>query len=64
MVLPSAQSRLGAQLARQPSGVAKRGSDLLLRPAGGAGLLEMGGVVGQDVVDLGRGQPASPSPRM
>ncbi|SCB41152.1 hypothetical protein GA0061098_1008239 [Bradyrhizobium shewense] len=60
MVLPPAESCLGAQLARQSPGIAERGSYLLLAPSRGAGLFEMRSVVGEDVVDLDCGQSREP----
>lgn len=57
MIFPAAQPALGTQFPRQPPWIAKRGGHLLLASPGGIGFVEIGDVVGEDVVDLAGRKP-------
>src|SRR5439155_3475456 len=51
-LLPAAEARLGAQLARETHGIAQRFGDLRLAAAGRHAVGEVGGVVAYQFVDL------------
>ena len=57
MIFPAAQPGFGAQFPRQPPGIAKCGGHLLLASPGRMGFVEIGGVVGEDIVDLPGREP-------
>jgi hypothetical protein len=60
VIFPVAQPGFGAQFPRQSPGIAERGSHLRLASPGGLGLIEIGHVVGEDIVDLPRRKSGEP----
>ncbi len=62
MALPAPEPAFGAQLAGETAGIAERARDIFLAPSAGARLVEIGGVVGEDVLDLRSRHPREPLP--
>jgi len=62
MILPAAEPGFGAQFACQPPRIAECCRDTLLGPPRSARLLEISGVVSQDIIDVFCRKPGEPVP--
>ena len=60
VIFPAAQPGFGAQFPRQSPRLAERGRNILLASPRRMSFIEIGGVVGDDIVDLPRRKPGEP----